>query len=72
MSTNLRKKNFLVIFDTCDVVYNWSISLLPPIVFDNLFALNQLEVYPVCKFLVIYSTPVQTRPKKRRRPFILK
>ncbi len=26
---------FLVIFDTCDVVYNWYISLLPPI--DNLF-----------------------------------
>ena len=24
---------FLVIFDTCDVVYNWSISLLPPIVY---------------------------------------
>ena len=31
-------ENFvLVIFDTCDVVYNWSISLLPPIVLDNLF-----------------------------------
>ena len=30
MSTN-------VIFDSCDVVYNWSISLLPPIVLDNLF-----------------------------------
>ena len=28
---------FLVIFDTCDVMYNWSISLLPPIVLDNLF-----------------------------------
>ena len=28
---------FLVIYDTCDVVYNWSISLLPPIVLDNLF-----------------------------------
>ena len=35
MSTNVRK--FLVIFDTCDVVYNWFISLLPPIVLDNLF-----------------------------------
>ena len=36
---NWYKKNFvlLVIFDTCDVVYNWSISLLPPIVLDNLF-----------------------------------
>ena len=29
---------FLVIFDTCDVVYNYSISMLPPIVLDNLFA----------------------------------
>jgi len=28
---------FLVIFDTCDVVYNWFISLLPLIVLDNLF-----------------------------------
>ena len=27
----------LAIFDTCDVVYNLSISLLPPIVLDNLF-----------------------------------
>ena len=26
-----------VIYDTCDVVYNWSISPLPPIVLDNLF-----------------------------------
>ena len=31
----------LVIFDTCDVMYDWSISLLPPIVLDNLFAVNQ-------------------------------
>ena len=28
---------FLVIFDTCDVVYNWSISLLPLTELDNLF-----------------------------------
>ena len=27
---------FFVIFDTCDVVYNWPISLLPLIVLDNL------------------------------------
>ena len=31
---------FLDIFDTCDVVYNWSISLLPPIILDNLFGDN--------------------------------
>ena len=29
--------SFLFIFDTCDVVYNWLISLLLPIVLDNLF-----------------------------------
>ena len=32
---------FLVIFDTCDVMYNLSISLLPPIVLDNLSFLLQ-------------------------------
>ena len=40
MSTNVRKLVFLDIFNTCDVVYNWSISLLPPIVLDNLFGDN--------------------------------
>ena len=33
---------FLVIFDTCDVMYRLSISLLPPIVLDNLFGRNVL------------------------------
>ena len=32
MSANVRKFIFIVIFDTSDVVYSWSISLLPPIV----------------------------------------
>ena len=33
---------FLVKFDTCDVVYNWAISLLPSLVLDNLsgFSVN--------------------------------
>jgi len=31
---------FLVIFDTFDVIYNWSISLLPPSVLDNLFHID--------------------------------
>ena len=36
---------FLVIFDTCDVVYNWFISLLPSIVLDNLnYQISQLKV----------------------------
>ena len=33
---------FLVIFDTRDVVYSWSISLLPPILLDNRFGVNKL------------------------------
>ena len=28
---------FLVLFETCDDMYNLPISLLPPIVLDNLF-----------------------------------
>ena len=35
----------LVIFGTCDVICNWSISLLPPIVLDNLFNLNQFSPF---------------------------
>ena len=42
MSTNVRKFVFLVIFDTCDIVYNWFISLLPPIVLDNLFGIRNI------------------------------
>ena len=43
---------FLVLFDTCDVVYHWSISLLQSIVLDNLLGINQDKtnfkpVYPV-------------------------
>ena len=34
---------FPVIFDTCDVMYNLSISLLPPIVLDNIFAVNVIS-----------------------------
>ena len=40
---------FLVIFDTCDVVYSQSISLLPPIVLDTLYCFIQnfvLYAYP--------------------------
>ena len=77
MSTNVRKFFFLVIFDTCDVVYNWSISLLPPIVLDNLFTLyvclcmqyctysdNQktLEVEEYCKTQVMtLNSPINIR-----------
>ena len=37
MSTNVSKFVFHLTFDTCDVMYIRSISLLPPIVLDNLF-----------------------------------
>ena len=37
---------FLVIFDTYDVMYNWPISLLPPIVLDNLFEMNIFKKNP--------------------------
>ena len=37
-------ENF-VLFDTCDVVYNLFISLLPPIVLDNLFVLYVYYYY---------------------------
>ena len=36
ISTNVKKFLFFVLFDTCDVVYDWFISLLPPIVLNNL------------------------------------
>ena len=32
--------DFLLIFDTSDAIFNWFISLLPPIVLDNLFGFN--------------------------------
>jgi len=40
-------ENFIsfVILDTCDVVYNWSISLLPPIVLDNLFGQQKTSTH---------------------------
>ena len=45
---------FLVIFDTCDVVYNCSISLLPPIVLDNLFA----SLYTWYYHLLVRNVPI--------------
>ena len=49
MSTNVKKflfSSLYVIFDTCDVMYNLSISLLPPIVLDNL-QYKHLDLYLV-------------------------
>ena len=67
----------LVIFDTCDVMYNWSISLMPPIVLDNLFGqrrfqggggyLAQLAPPPLMKFMVfrIFLGPNLERKKNK-------
>ena len=41
---------FLVKFDTCDVLYNWSISLLPHIVLDNLFVSNSVKILLLTSF----------------------
>ena len=43
---------FLVIFDTCDVVYNWFISLLPPIVLVYLVT----TIYTEYRFLYGFFT----------------
>jgi len=36
---------FHVIFDTCDVVYHWLISLLPHNVLDNLFGQDKNDLF---------------------------
>ena len=43
---------FLVIFDTCDVVYNWPISLLLPLVLNNLFEFSSWRLFrpSVCSY----------------------
>ena len=45
---------FLVKFDTCDVMFNWSISLLPPILLDNLFGLT-ISNSPIAPLLIIWK-----------------
>jgi len=47
---------FLVIFDTCDVMYNWFISLLPPIklmqdVYTSLKLAFRIFVFPLLKII---------------------
>ena len=45
MSINVRK----YCIDTCDVMYNMFIYLLPPIVLDNLFASREIHVLTLMK-----------------------
>ena len=50
MSKDVTKFRFLVIFDSCDVMYNWSISLVPPIVLNNLYVHNCSLPFSECNF----------------------
>jgi len=66
---------FLVIFDTYDVVYNWFISLLPPIVLDNLFVVREPWVMflPNCsceeiiKYIFTMKSDSDTIPRGKLR-----
>ena len=56
---------FLVIFDTCDVLYNWPISVLPPIVLDLfiLFIHITTNKYSAWYFRIYYFYhQIQTGP----------
>ena len=50
MSNNGQNVVFHVIFDTCDVMYNYSISLLPPIVFGYLFDFTPVSETKISPF----------------------
>ena len=61
---------FLAIFDTFDVVYDWSVSLLPPIVLDKIFDFslemneNPLQIlmnYPFKKILLTYQNKTKIK-----------
>ena len=45
--------SLIIIFDTCDVMFNWFISLLPLIVLDNLF--ENYHIQYNFFILIIYS-----------------
>ena len=54
--TNVRKfRVFLVIFGTCDVVYNWFISLLPPILLDNLYGWYALSIAKQLETVIFFA-----------------
>ena len=53
LSTDVKNFVFLVIFDTCDVSYNLLISLLPPIVLDNLFDNDNISKFFVHVLLTV-------------------
>ena len=56
MSTN-------VIFDSCDVVYNWSISLLPPIVLDNIFDSTKFHTQNITTYNRILLLFIHINPR---------
>ena len=68
MSTNVRKFRFLVIFDTGDILHNWSISLLLPIVLYNLIEseyCRSLEYTPRAWFILEMLFHVEEKGIKR-------
>ena len=70
MSTNVRKFRFLVIFDTGDILHNWSISLLPPIVLYNLIKseyCRSLEYTPRAQFMLVLLFHVEEKRVKRKK-----
>ena len=60
---NLGKHVFLVMFDTCDVVYERLNSLLPLIALDNLFVLYFQTIWKVWN-LAIYLVGVVVSAEK--------
>ena len=63
---------FLVIFDTYDVVYNWLISLLPPIVLDNLFGLYESSYNMYLLFIKKDTFLLTVQPRISASFFIFK
>ena len=53
-------KFFSLVFDTCDVVYNCSISLVTPIVLNNLFGIKYNSV-TLCAKIVARFTMVSLK-----------
>ena len=63
---------FLVIFDTYYVVYNWLISLLPPIVLDNLFGLYESSYNMYLLFIKKDTFLLTVQPRISASFFIFK
>ena len=59
---------FLFIFDTCDVMFDWSISLLPPIVLDNIFGAPYIRtLYDLISLCIWLSQYIMYRYFQRQQ-----